>query len=103
MGVCHLLDELIGKATVSNKCLLRVEILVECLTNNAVGVDRDAHLLKHRIHIGVQLVLAALSHEDDASATFLNIATDILQLLCSEWQTRSTKQQKIRFLQSLQR
>ena len=102
-GGCHLLDELIGKAAVSNECLLRVEVFVESLTNNAVGVDRYAHLLKHCIHVSVQLVLAALSHEDDASTTFLNIATDILQLLRSEWQTRSTKQQEIRFLQSLQR
>ena len=102
-GGCHLLDELIGKAAVSNECLLRVEVFVESLTNNAVGVDRYAHQLKHCIHVSVQLVLAALSHEDDASTTFLNIATDILQLLRSEWQTRSTKQQEIRFLQSLQR
>jgi len=72
------LDELFGKAAVSNECLLRVKVFVESLTNNAVGVDRYAHLLKHCIHVSVQLVLATLSHEDDASTTFLNIATDIL-------------------------
>jgi hypothetical protein len=77
-GGCHLLDELIRKATVANECFLWMQVFVERLTNNAVRVDRDAHLLKHCIHIGVQLVLASLSHEDDASTALLNVATNVL-------------------------
>lgn len=90
-GGCHLLDELFRKAAVANESFLGMQILVESLTDNAVGVDRDAYLLKHSIHVGVQLVLTTLSHEDHTSTAFLNITTDVLQLLRGEWQTRSTK------------
>ena len=99
----HLLDKLLRQAAISNERFLGVQVFVESLAHDTVRVDGDADLLEHGINIGVQLVLATLSHENHTSTAFFDVATDILQLLSCERQTGSAQQQKISFFQFLQR
>ena len=100
--VGYLLGELLREAPVADVGLLRMEVLVEGLTHNAVRVDADAHLLEHGVHVRGEFGLAALRHHDDAAATFLDVAADILQLLCVERQTRSAEQEHVALLKALE-
>lgn len=68
-----------------------MKVLVESFPDNAVGVDGDANLLKHCIDIGVEFGLATLIHENDGSASFLDISSHVLQLLRSERQSWAAK------------
>jgi len=61
-----------------------MEIFVEALTNDTVRIDTDADLLKHGIDVGALLALSTFSHLNQDTATFFNIASDVLELLCCE-------------------
>lgn len=58
-------DELLVKATVANESLLRVQVLLESLTDNAVSVDENAKLLEHGVDVGVHAGFATLVHDDE--------------------------------------
>ena len=45
-GIMYLLDKLLIKTSITHKGFLRVEVLMECLPDNRVAVDTDAHLLQ---------------------------------------------------------
>ena len=81
--------------TVPDVCLFRVQVLVEGLSDHGVSVAADANLLKHRVDIGLQLVLAALAHHNDYTAAIFDVSADILQLLGREWQSWSAQKQQI--------
>lgn len=97
-----LLGEFIREAPIANVGLLGMEVLVEGLPHNAIGVDADADLLEHGVDIGSELGLAAFIHHDDTAATLFDVATDILQLLCIERETRSTEQEHVALLKAFE-
>ena len=99
----YLLDELFRKATISNKGLFGMEVLVEGLSNHAVRVYGDANLLEHRIDIGVQFGLATLVHKDDTATALLDVASDILQLLSGEWQFGAAEEKEVVLFQLFER
>lgn len=102
MLLCYLLDELVRKAAISDERFLRVQVLVESLADDAVGVDRNTNLLEHCVDVGVQFVLAAFSHRDDNATAIFDVAADILQFLRGERQSGASEKEHVRLLQSLE-
>lgn len=96
------LGEFIREAPIANVGLLGMEVLVEGLPHNAIGVDADADLLEHGVDVGSEFGLAALIHHDDTAATLFDVATDILQLLCIERETGSTEQEHVALLKAFE-
>lgn len=59
-------------------------------------------MLQHCIDVGVELCLATFVHHDDDATTLLDVASDVLQLLRSERESRTSQQKQVRFFQGLQ-
>jgi hypothetical protein len=50
-------------------------------------------LFKHRVDVGVHLLLAALLHDDQSAAALLDILTHVFQLLACERCSGTSEQQ----------
>jgi hypothetical protein len=70
-----------------------MQVFEEGFPDDAIIVHTDSQLLQHRIHIGLQFLLASLSHEQDHSSAFINVAPNILQLLGAERLPRASQEQ----------
>ena len=79
-----------------------MKILLEGLSNDLVSVDEDAHLLKHSVDIGVHSAFASFVHHYHARAALLDILTDLLELLGSEWHLGATKQEQVSLSHALE-
>ena len=72
-----------------------MQVLVEGLPYDAVAVDEDVKLFKHRVDVGVHLLLAALLHDDQSAAALLDILTHVFQLLACERCSGTSEQQEV--------
>ena len=94
-------DQLFVEHSVSNECLLRVQILVEVLTNDGVGVHTDSNLLEERVDVRIDSRLTTFLHDDEGTAAALNVVANVLKLVAREWQSRASQQEQICLLQLL--
>ena len=63
-----------------------MQVFEERLPDDTIIIHTDAQLFQHRIDIGLQFLLASLSHEQNDTAAFIDVAANILQLLGAERQ-----------------
>jgi len=81
VGYAH---QFLIKNPIADEGFLGMEVFVEGLPDNRVSIAADTDLLKHGIDVGLELVLATLSHDNHNGPTVLDVEADVLELLRGE-------------------
>ena len=92
--------QLFVQDSVPNKCFLGVEVLIETLPNNRVSVDADSNLFEHGVNIGGKFVFSAFCHNDEDTASILNVEADVLEFLGSEREFGRSQEEHMALLQA---